>query len=66
MQNMIYETRVLKRVTQYVLALQTSIPQPRISIIENELVEPKEEEKKRLAKALNMKVSDLFPGESNG
>lgn len=63
MQNRLYETRVLRRISQYVLALQTNIPQPRISIIENELVEAKAEEKRKLAKALGLKVEDIFPQE---
>lgn len=65
MTNRIYENRVLKRISQYVLALHTGIPQSRISIIENELVEPKEEEKKKLSRALNVKIEDIFPGEDN-
>ena len=31
-----------------------------LSLIENDLVTPKEEEKKKIAKALNLKVKDIF------
>ena len=60
MPNKLYETRVLKRVSQYVIALKTGIQQSRISLIQNGLVMPREEEKKKIAKALGVKVQDLF------
>jgi len=60
MPNKLREIRVLRRISQYVLALQTGIPQPKISIIENSLVKIKEEEKEKIAKALNLKVEDIF------
>jgi len=63
MNNKMYEVRVLQRLSQYVLALKTGISQPRISIIENSLVQPKEDEKKKIAKALGVKAEDIFPQE---
>lgn len=63
MSNRLYENRIPRRITQYVLALQTGIPQSKISIIENELVTPKEGEKQKIAQALNLEVKDIFPME---
>ena len=65
MSNKLYETRVLKRVSQYVIALQTGIQQSRISLIENELVIPRGDEKKKIAKALGVKVQDIFTEEKD-
>ena len=60
MSNKLYEARVLRRVSQYVIALKTGIQQSRISLIENELVKPKKDEKEKLAKALGVQVKDIF------
>lgn len=60
MSNRLREIRVSRRMSQYVLALQTGIPQPRISIIENFLVQPTEREKVKLAKVLRLKIKDIF------
>ena len=60
MSNRLREIRVARRISQYVLALQTGIPQPRISIIENFLVQPTEREKVKLAKVLRLKIKDIF------
>jgi len=60
MSSKLYRTRVLQRVSQYVIALKTGIQQSRISLIENALIQPKEEEKKKIAKALGVPVQDLF------
>ena len=61
MKNKLREMRVLKRITQYVLALETGISQCKISLIENELVKPSENEKKKLTKALKCKIDEVFP-----
>jgi len=63
MSNKLYETRVLRRISQYVIALKSGIQQSRISLIQNELVTPKEGEKQKIAKALNLEVEDIFPVE---
>ena len=63
MPNKLYETRALQRVSQYIIALKTGIQQSRISLIENELVVPRDEEKKKIAKALHAGVEDIFPTE---
>ena len=60
MSNKLYETRALRRISQYVIAIKTGIQQSRISLIENELVTPTEEEKKKIAKALGLKEEDVF------
>lgn len=61
--NRVFENRVLRRQTQYVLGLQTQIHQSRLSLIERGLILPREDEKKRLAKAFGIRVDDLFPTE---
>jgi transcriptional regulator with XRE-family HTH domain len=64
MTNRLRDTRVLKRVTQYRLSLQTDINATKISFIENGLVEPRDDEKKRLAQALGANPEELFPVEA--
>ena len=63
--NRMREIRVVKRVTQFQLRLLTGIHQSKISMIENDLVSPRQDEKARLAKALHVKVEEIFP-EVNG
>ena len=53
--------RILKGFNQYDIALKTGIPQSKISLIERGYLEPKKEEKRKIAKALNLKVSEIFP-----
>ena len=56
--------RVLKRIPQEYLEAQTRINQTRISQIDNGLVTPTNGEKKKLAKALGVPVSEIWPGDS--
>ena len=49
------------RRTQFLLSLETRIPQSRISFIENGLIEPRQDEKERLAKALGLGPDEIFP-----
>lgn len=63
--NKLKVVRFFKGVSQPLLALKTAIQQSRISLIENELVTPREEEKKKIAKALGVKVQDIFIGEAD-
>lgn len=64
--NKLKEFRFFKNVTQPLLALKTGIQQSRISLIENELVKPKQREKLRIAKALGLKQEEIFnDGEEN-
>lgn len=64
MSNRLYETRLLRRLSQYVIALKTGIQQSRISLIENQLATPREDVKGKIAKALNLDVKDLFSAEA--
>jgi transcriptional regulator with XRE-family HTH domain len=57
------EVRVIKRVSQFRLRLLTDIHQSKISLIENGLVKPREDEKKKLAQALNVKVEEIWGAE---
>jgi len=59
------EVRFFKGISQPLLALKTGIQQSRISLIENELVTPREEEKKKIAKALNLKIENIFTKEKD-
>lgn len=51
----------VKEMSQWKLAQESKVHQSRISLIENGLVEATEDEKKKLAKALNVPVSEIFP-----
>jgi transcriptional regulator with XRE-family HTH domain len=59
------EIRFFNRITQPLLALKTGIQQSRISLIENSLVMPRDEEKKKIAKALGIKMQDIFTEEAD-
>jgi transcriptional regulator with XRE-family HTH domain len=58
--NRLREIRVVKRITQFQLRLSTGIHQSKISLIENGLVEPREDEKQRLAKALHVRPEEIW------
>jgi transcriptional regulator with XRE-family HTH domain len=58
--NRLREVRVVKRITQFQLRLCTGIHQSKVSMIENGLVEPREDEKKRLEKALHVMPEQLW------
>jgi len=58
--NRLREVRVIKRITQFQLKLQTGIHQTKISLIENGFVCPREDEKKRPARALGVGIEELF------
>ena len=57
-------TRILKNTSQYVLALTSGVSQPRLSLIENGLTKPSQEEVRRISKALKVKAEDIFPPEA--
>lgn len=59
--NKLRDVRVLKRITQFQLRIATGIHQSKISFIENGLIEPREDEAKRLSKALGVETQELFP-----
>jgi len=54
------EIRFFKKINQHQLALLSQVHQSRISLIENGLVEPTEDEKKKIAKALGVEVEMLW------
>lgn len=58
--NKLREIRVVKRITQFQLRLSTGIHQSKISMIENGLVEPRDDEKQRLAKALYVRPEEIW------
>ena len=64
--NRLRENRVIKRITQFQLRISTGIHQSRISMIENDLIGPREDEKKKLAKALGVRIEEIFSAEGNG
>lgn len=59
--NRLREVRVVKRITQFQLRLCTGIHQSKISMIENNLIQAREDEKRRLAKAFGVKMEEIFP-----
>lgn len=59
--NNLREFRILPRISQWQLALKSSIKQSRISLIENRLVKPTTREKIKLSQALNKKIEEVFP-----
>ena len=54
------EARFFKGFSQWDLSIKTSIPQTKISLIENGYVMPNEKEKKKLASALGKRELELF------
>ena len=64
--NKLREVRVLRRISQFQLRIYTGIHQSKISLIENGLIEPKPDERKRLSRALGVKPEEIFPVERSG
>jgi transcriptional regulator with XRE-family HTH domain len=63
--NHLKEMRFFKNVSQALLALETGIQQSRISLIENGLVTPREEERQKIADALGVAKDKLFDDNQN-
>ena len=61
--NRMKEIRARERITQFGLAVKTSITQGRLSYYENGLIIPRDDEKQRIANALNVKIDEIFPEE---
>ena len=61
MANRLRVMRADKRITQFKLSLLTGILQSKLSLIENSLIEPRDNEKQRLAQALGVKQEEIFP-----
>ncbi len=55
--------RLLMQLSLYDLRARTGIGVSKLSLIERGIDQPNEDEKKRLAKALSVRVQDLFPAE---
>ncbi|MBM4277070.1 MAG: helix-turn-helix transcriptional regulator [Deltaproteobacteria bacterium] len=58
--NRLREIRVVRRVSQFDLRLLTGINQSKLSMIENGLMPASEEEKKRIASAFGLPVSEIW------
>ena len=58
--NNLREKRRSKNMSQWSLAQSSKVHQSRISLIENDLVGPSEDEKDKLSGALGVRVSELF------
>jgi transcriptional regulator with XRE-family HTH domain len=58
--NRLRVVRAERRISQFRLRLETGIHQSKISLFENDLIQPTEDEKQRLAKALRIDIVELF------
>ncbi len=58
--NSLRKTRFFKNVSQHKLSFLAGVHQSRISLIENGLVEPRGDEKRKLAKALGVLVEEIW------
>ena len=58
------EARFHKGLNQWDVSIRTGICQTKLSLIERGYIDPKEGEKKRIAKVLGCKVSEVFPNET--
>ena len=47
--------------SQHLLSFETGVPQSVLSLFEQGLKQPKDEEARKIAKALNTGVADIFP-----
>ena len=61
MKNRFREIRITKRITQEDLERKTRIDQARISLFENGHIDLPVEQVKRLARALGVRMADIFP-----
>ena len=55
------EARFFKGLNQWDISVKTGIPQSKLSLIERGYIDPREDEKKKIAKVLSCKVMDIFP-----
>jgi len=58
--NKLREIRQSKKISQWSLAQKSKVHQSRISLTENDLIEPTEQEKKNVAEALGVPVNEIF------
>ena len=64
--NQLKKIRTLKEMSQFDLRIATGIHQSRISLMENDYVVPRDDEKKKIAKVLKTSVKALFPAKRKG
>ena len=64
--NQLRKIRNLREMTQFDLRIMAGIHQSRISLIENNYVVPRDDEKKKIAKVLRTPVEKLFPVKKRG
>jgi DNA-binding XRE family transcriptional regulator len=64
--NRLREVRFLKRMSQWNLAILLGVHQSRISLLENGYVEPREDERKKIAKALGVRMEEIWRGNDTG
>lgn len=62
MKNKIREARFKQRMPQILLQLRSGVHQSTISRIECGYIQPSEEQRKKLAKALKTPEKEVFPG----
>lgn len=58
--------RAEKRLTQFKLSILSGIIQSKLSYIENDLIQPNNEDKNKLAKALGVRPEDIWNGNMEG
>jgi len=55
------EARFFKGLNQWDISVKTGIPQSKLSLVERGYIDLREDEKKKIAKVLGCKVTDIFP-----
>jgi ribosome-binding protein aMBF1 (putative translation factor) len=55
------EARFFKGLNQWDISIKTGIPQSKLSLIERGYVDPRKDEKRKIAKVLGCKVVEVFP-----
>ena len=58
------QKRFESQISQHLLSCLTGIPQSRLSLFERGLAIPREDEKKKIAKALKVQVKQIFPNDT--
>lgn len=58
--------RILRQFTLYDLRAKTGISVSKLSLVERGIEQPHDEEKKRLARALGLRMEELFPLNGEG
>ena len=54
------EARFFKGLNQWDISVKTGIPQSKLSLVERGYIDLREDEKRKIAKALSCKVTDIF------